>query len=79
MAYIARKPCRFDGRDFRVGETVPEALVAREARKRLLSSGILATADEPAKTQPAPRPDGSRKQSAKEPGKSVKPEAGEAP
>ena len=39
MSYRAIKPCRFAGRDFRVGEIVPEALLAPGAKKRLLSMG----------------------------------------
>ena len=59
MSYRAIKPCRFAGRDFRVGEIVPEALLAPGAKKRLLSMGILASGDEPA--APAPKPQPTRK------------------
>ena len=54
MSYRAIKPCRFAGRDFRVGEIVPEALLAPGAKKRLLSMGVLASGAE--LTAPEPKP-----------------------
>lgn len=45
MAYIALKPCRFAGRDFRIGETVPGELVHPGAAVNLVKMKILGKAD----------------------------------
>ncbi|MDO4280779.1 MAG: hypothetical protein Q4C56_04030 [Peptococcaceae bacterium] len=45
MAYIAQKPCAFAGQGFKIGETVPDALLAPGAAKNLIKMGVLATSD----------------------------------
>lgn len=43
MAYIALKPCRFAGLDFRIEDPVPEDVVQPGAAKNLVKMGILGT------------------------------------
>lgn len=42
MIYVAQKPCSFAGIDFKIGEEVPEVLIAPGASKSLIGMGILA-------------------------------------
>lgn len=42
MAYVAMKPCRFAGRNFRIGESIPDELVHPGAAKNLLKMGVIA-------------------------------------
>lgn len=42
MAYLALKPCRFAGQSFKIGESVPAAVLQPGASKSLVKMGILA-------------------------------------
>lgn len=55
MAYIAQKPCMFAGRDFRVGDAVPDEFILPENRNGLVKMGVLAEtqADTKAHTESA--------------------------
>lgn len=40
--YKANKPCRFGGRQFFVGDAIPEELIAEERKKTLVKYGTIA-------------------------------------
>lgn len=42
--YIAQKPCKFQGKEFKIGDTIEESLVLPGAVKRLTKEGIIAVA-----------------------------------
>ena len=42
MAYTALKPCRFAGRDYLVGESVPDEVIRPGAEKDLVKMNVLA-------------------------------------
>ncbi len=42
MAYIALKPCSFGGRQFKIGEEVPDGFVLPEMAKRLIGMDKIA-------------------------------------
>ena len=44
MAYIALKPCRFAGQDFRIGDPIPGAIVHPGAAENLVKMKIIAKA-----------------------------------
>lgn len=46
MAYIAVKPCRFAGQNFKVGDSVPAAALQPGAAHNLVKMGIIARADD---------------------------------
>lgn len=46
MAYIAVKPCRFAGQNFKVGERVPAAALQPGAAHNLVKMGIIAREDD---------------------------------
>ena len=45
MAYVAVKPCRFAGQEFRIGDSVPAEVVQPGAAKNLVKMGIIAPTD----------------------------------
>lgn len=54
MTYIALKPCRFAGQDFRIGDTVPGALVLQGQAENLVKMKILARAESETIVIPSP-------------------------
>lgn len=50
MAYTALKPCSFAGLNYRIGETVPEAVLLPGAIKSLIKMGVIGASDD---SQPA--------------------------
>lgn len=44
--YIAKKRCKFAGREFRVGEPIPEGYAHDAAAPRLISMGVIAEVPE---------------------------------
>lgn len=46
MAFIALKPCRFAGRSFRIGETIPDEMIHPGAAKNLVKMGVISSAEE---------------------------------
>lgn len=42
MQYIAKKPCKFAGREFRIDETIPDGYVLKKAAPRLINMGVIA-------------------------------------
>lgn len=48
--FIARVPCRFGGRDYKIGEKIPEGVVLEKRVGALTSMGII----EPATPEAAP-------------------------
>lgn len=46
MAYTALKPCRFAGQSYRVGDSVPAAVLQPGAAQNLIKMGVLGRADD---------------------------------
>ena len=46
MTYVAQKPCRFAGVEFKIGEQVPDELIAPGASKSLVKMGVVAMQNE---------------------------------
>lgn len=43
-SFIARKPCRFAGTDYRIGDRIPDGRVLDEKRGALTAMGVIAHA-----------------------------------
>ena len=61
MAYIANKPVRFD-RDYKVGEVIPDAVIAPSMTRKLMEMGRILHVDLPApggnaESPPSPAPE----------------------
>ena len=49
MAYVALKPCRLAGQDFKIGEEIPDGIVHPGAANNLVKMQVIADADNGAK------------------------------
>lgn len=45
MAYVALKPCRFAGQDFKIGEEIPDGIVHPGAANNLVKMQVIAETD----------------------------------
>lgn len=53
MAFIALKPCRFAGQDYKVGECVPDEMVHPGAAKNLKKMGVISECEDNALSVPS--------------------------
>lgn len=44
--YVALKPCKFAGQQFRIGETIDTSVILKEAAPRLIKMGVIAAVGE---------------------------------
>lgn len=82
MAYIANKPVRFD-RDYKVGEVIPDAVIAPGMTRKLMEMGRILRVDLPApggnaESSPSPAPEDTQGGAGGE-GGTITPKEAEAP
>ena len=74
--YIAKKPCKAGGKQFFVGDKIPDELIDPNVSKRLIATGLLEYEAGNASKAPAEAPDDAGKEnpgsSGEKPSESVK-------
>lgn len=57
--YTAQKPCRFGGKEYRIGDEVPEKLIDPTRVKSLIKFGLLSVSERAEETADTPAQTGS--------------------